>query len=193
MSDYKQVVERHFAQNWEWFRLRLKQSYPFLRHEDIEDIYQEAWIDAYDNVTRGMVRRDTNWRNYILKIGLNKASKKYHVEPVQVPIESDNEGQLVLGKLNDLTVFEDDTPSLSNIDLQGLIGKVFKSMGPGLCPKILDAYYFQNMSMAEIATLIHSASADSVKTRKNRCLTDFTRLLLIELTNRGIKLTPKRR
>ena len=127
--------------------------------EDIEDAYQDTMMDFYNNIQRGSLTEiSRSLSAYIIQIGKVKLIKL-----------SDKKNLFVtLNNIEELT-------ALQNYDhrIDDMVKFVFGNVSEN-CKKILDLFYFKRKSMDEIATELGYKNADTVKAKKNRCISKLS-------------------
>lgn len=153
-----------------------QQIQPILRDvRDItfDDVYQEACIILMENIKAGKLdgNRDTNLKGYLYRIcertALRYAGKK---RPERMPA----------GDIKDKAE-EPETKSPEEIEKEkeeealktrGFLDKVLDSIPPR-CKAVLRYFYWDKMSMKEIATLLGLKNEDTAKSTKKRCMETF--------------------
>ena len=73
---YEDIVRKWYNKVRPLFVNTLKKRFASLSYDDIEDLYQQAFLAIYENLQAGRVREDTSWSSYIIQIGLNLATKE---------------------------------------------------------------------------------------------------------------------
>ena len=93
MEEYNQIVNDWYVKLRSYFINMVHNKYPDLHIEDIEDLYTEAFIAARENMIKGRVASDTNWKAYIFRIGLNMAANKskQEIKKVQALEQTDDD------------------------------------------------------------------------------------------------------
>ena len=131
--------------------------------DDAEDIYQDACIVLYMNIKeRRLVKLTSRLTTYFFQICIFQVLKK--VRDIKTTNEFDPDRVDYLAELDDGF----------SIDQQQAMETLIKSL-PTPCNEILWSYYYDNQSMEEIAQMIKFRSADSVKTKKSRCMSELRR------------------
>ena len=72
METYEEIVSRWYSELHDPFVNLIKSRFNGLFFDEIEDIYQETFLAVHENLHRGSIEADTNWRAYIMRIGLNQ-------------------------------------------------------------------------------------------------------------------------
>ena len=136
-----------------------KSSFSKIDIEDIEDAYQDTMLDFYNNIQRGLLTEiSSSLSAYRIQIGKMKLIK-------------------VSDKKNPYTTLSniEDLAALQNYDhrIDDMVKFVFGNVSEN-CKKILDLFYFKRKSMDEIATELGYKNADTVKAKKNRCISKLS-------------------
>lgn len=185
---YEDIVRKWYNKVRPLFVNTLKKRFTSLSYDDIEDLYQQAFLAVHDNLQAGRVREDTSWSSYIIQIGLNLATKELrHTGKTGSIYESggdNDEGHLQISKtveqlLSELTT--DDEPLYQNIDALSLLGDELNHT-PEPCNSIIRLFYYDDMSMEEIAVAVNFKNATTAKSKKSQCMKT-----LIERVKRSFK------
>lgn len=129
--------------------------------EEIEDIYQDTIIVFYQNIIRGLLTDiNSSLSAYVIQIGKMKLIK--HTESVSK--------QIVM-----LSYHAENAIQLDEYDnrVDEVVKFIFSTMSDG-CKQILNLFYFNKKSMDEIALLLGYKNADTVKSKKSRCLSNIS-------------------
>lgn len=185
---YEDIVRKWYNKVRPLFVNTLKKRFTSLSYDDIEDLYQQAFLAVHDNLQAGRVREDTSWSSYIIQIGLNLATKELrHAGKTGSIYKSggdNDEGHLQISKtveqlLSELTT--DDEPLYQNIDALSLLGEELNHT-PEPCNSIIRLFYYDDMSMDEIAVAVNFKNATTAKSKKSQCMKT-----LIERVKRSFK------
>ena len=184
MEEYNQIVNDWYVKLRSFFINNIHSKYPNLYIEDIEDLYTEAFIAVRDNMIKGRVASDTNWKSYIFRIGLNMAANKSKQESKKVQaIEQNDDDDLDAHEifqtklsLYDLIDEDDDKEALEQ--RFEIIMREIKYL-PEPCETILKDFYFGGFSLTEIMEEIHYKTTKAVKAMKYRCLTKLKERVMI--------------
>lgn len=174
-----------------------------MRLADAENIYQDVFIAIHQNIEEGRIGTNWDWSNYIIRIGLNMASKKYRMIGRHDSLnETDSEDGEKLSakahKINDILKelpSQDGEPELYNDpEAQALLGDELIHT-PEPCASIIRKTYFSDMSDAEIAEEVApyrdngkslTDNAKAVKARRWLCMRDLVYRVKLALYNAGI-------
>lgn len=141
-----------------------------LRYDVVVDIYSETWLDVRKIIFHRRAT-DIKWRALIFKIGWRKAYKITQRIPAHVSINADEstpfnqalfEAEKAAQMADVKSVYEDP-------DLQEVLGAELSYL-PNPCNRILKLFYYDGMSMTEIAQTMNYGSPRSAITTKNRCM-----------------------
>ena len=138
--------------------------------DDIEDIFQESCIILMQKVKAGGVTasREGAVFSYLVQVGKLTASnfvrKKHNPAPEEVVTITHN-----LHKEDEDYDMPVDEKQLAQNEF---LDRAFDSL-PDTCKTIFRKFYWDRKSMDEIADIIGYNNADSVKTKKNKCMNKF--------------------
>lgn len=187
-ESYDDIVRKWYNKVRPLFVNTLKKRFTSLSYDDIEDLYQQAFLAVHDNLQAGRVREDTSWSSYIIQIGLNLATKELRHAGITDSIyesSGDNEeghqqiSKTVAKYLSELTT--DDESLYQNENAKSLLGEELSYM-PEPCNSIIRLFYYDDMSMEEIAVAINFKNATTAKSKKSQCMKT-----LIERVKRSFK------
>ena len=176
-----------------------------MRLADAENIYQDIFIAIHQNLQEGRIGSNWDWKNYIIRIGLNMASKKYRMIAITDSIdEADSEESEKLSaraeRIQRVTDLLKEIPSEEEPELykdpeaQALLGDELTHT-PEPCASIIRSTYFSGMSDAEIAEELSpyrdngkplADNAKAVKARRWLCMRDLVYRVKLALYNAGI-------
>ena len=171
---------KHICKNMkQGFTSILVQTFQFsnLTNEDIEDIFQESLIVLMQKVKSGsiVISREGALFSYLVQIGkltaCNLIRKRKDITTEDVVTISDN----LHKECEDISVDEKQKSQDEFLD------RVFDSL-PSDCKTLLKHFYWGRKPMDRIASVLGMRNADSVKTKKNKCMNKFRNIaaMLIE-------------
>lgn len=171
---------KHICKNMkQGFTSILVQTFQFsnLTNEDNEDIFQESLIVLMQKVKSGsiLISREGALFSYLVQIGkltaCNLIRKRKDITSEDVVTISDN----LHKEYEDISVDEKQKSQDEFLD------KVFDSL-PSDCKTLLKHFYWGRKQMDRIASVLGMRNADSVKTKKNKCMNKFRNIaaMLIE-------------
>lgn len=200
-QNYEDIVRDWYMRLQPEFLRRLTHQFPALTLADAENIYQDTFIAIYDNIAAGRVRQDTNWRSYIMTIGsnfANHAMRKIGItDPIDFGVVDDGDKSAdsrIAAKAQRIVAIipDDDTQLAENIEVQSILGnELIRTPEP--CASIIRYYYYDEMSMDEIALATGYRNDKTVKTIKSRCMTDLIKRVTGAIKNAGFDIQPKKR
>lgn len=76
--------------------------------------------------------------------------------------------------------------------MQSLLGNELTHT-PEPCASIIKLFYYENMSMEEIAEEIGYRNAQTAKAKKSQCMTDLIKRVTDALNRAGFDIKPKKR
>ncbi|HEX9650813.1 MAG TPA: sigma-70 family RNA polymerase sigma factor [Cyclobacteriaceae bacterium] len=122
--------------------------------QEAKDIYQDALIVFWQKATSGNLTLTSKISTYIYSICLNLWRKE-------------------LDRKKRLSNEEKDTPEYMDMDMDRaerirIIKNCINQLGD-TCRKVLTYYYYEKMSMTEIASKLGFANTDTAKTKKYKC------------------------
>ena len=166
--EYNDIVHQFFEELKPLFVNYLRKNFT-ITYNEIMDIYTDVWIDVRSNIQRGKVEKGTKWKAYILKMGWNQANKRATRRPHDIDSYDDEkfnrdefEKKYTEEKAAETSIYED--PNMQAVLAAEL------SYIPDPCNKILKLYYFDELSMKEIADSMNYSTSRSAITTKNRCM-----------------------
>ena len=142
-----------------------------LEEEMASDIYHDSFLLMMDNIRTGKYRKqDASLLTYLLGIGKNLVLKK---------LQKKNERPLVAGWISEL---------LPDTDWKSALEEAGRLIGEGEtgCNQILQLFYWEKLSMSDIAERLGYQSAEVAKSKKNSCMRRFSFELKRRLESRGI-------
>ena len=188
-ESYEDIVRQWYNKVRPMFVNTLKKRFANLSYDDIEDLYQQAFLAVHDNLQAGRVREDTSWSSYIIQIGLNLATKELRHSGITDSIyesSGDNEeGHQQISKTVELLLSQlttEDESIYQNVNALSLLGDELNHT-PEPCNSIIRLFYYDDMSMEEIAVAVNFKNATTAKSKKSQCMKT-----LIERVKRSFKV-----
>ena len=147
-----------------------------VRDVTVDDVYQEACIILMENVKAGKLdmEGEINLSGYLYvickRIALRYAAKKRPFRIVEKPSSKD---EIVIKDEGE----EQETGSVEVMEMEEeeamrFLDRVLDSIPP-TCKSILKRFYWDKMSMKDIATLTGLKNEDTAKSTKKRCMDKF--------------------
>ena len=191
METYEEIVSRWYAELHDPFFNLIKSRFTGLREDEVEDIYQDTFLAVHENLHRGSIEADTNWRAYIMRIGLNqtmtycKAKGKFVTAP-QSAGDDDDERPDWLSEMAPLEALVDETSDAK--DRERMIAVMNGIMGSltGKCRDLLPSFYYARMSMEEICQELGYANTDSAKSQRLKCFKKLKEAVRARLKMMGL-------
>lgn len=178
--NYEDIVRDWYTRLRPAFMRRLSQNFPSLSLGDAEDLYQNTFIAVYDNIRHGRVKKDTAWQSYIMTIGMNLACKSLR----KISITDSLNGVVISAS--------GPYPLSDNVEVQALLGNELTHT-PEPCATIVRLFYFETLSMEEIAEEVGYKNGQTVKAKKSQCMTDLIKRVTDALNRAGYDIKPKKR
>ena len=193
--NYEEIVREWYLRLWPKFQRVMADRYSRLRLEDAENIYQDAFAEAQRSILEGRARENTNWSSYIIQIGLNLASHEIRKVERTSSIDDgykDDEGELVSTtaikvekKMQELFGDGENVPLYRDSEAQAILGDELAHT-PDPCGSIILLYYYEQMSMEDIAIRVGYKNASTAKSKKNQCMKDLARRVKESLRRAGL-------
>lgn len=154
-----------------------------LRHNAVlsyDDIYTQACVDLMENVKTGKLleHEDVNLSGYLYVICRNKAltaeRKRISESLKQQKMQADQMGPEASERYapDVILEYDPDTEQSAEDELLAFLEKVLASI-PESCRKLFRRFYWDKMSMDDIASVLGLRNSDVAKTTKNRCMNKF--------------------
>ncbi len=177
-APFEEVVRQRYLAFMPKFVNILCKKYSFLSHAEAMDIYTNVYLAVHNNLEKGRVRPDTNWEAYMLTIGERLVQKNYRSGRKLILIsfdelfgEDDRATERRVDKLLaevQAMAEEEDSP-YEDPELIDVLNAALAEL-PEKCAAILRYFYYDNMNMDNIATLLGYNAAVTVRNRKRQCL-----------------------
>ena len=202
---YEEIVKKWYTMLRGNFTCLLMDRYKNtnMRLADAENIYQDIFVAIHRNMQEGRIGANWDWRNYIIRVGLNMASKKYRIDGRTDSLdETDPEddeklsakAQKITDILKELPTQEGEPILYKDQEAQALLGDELTHT-PEPCASIIRKTYFSDMTDAEIAEEVApyrdngkplADNAKAVKARRWLCMRDLVYRVKQALYNAGI-------
>jgi RNA polymerase sigma factor (sigma-70 family) len=141
--------------------------------EEQQDILQEVLVAVLDRFKEGSDGSISNLKYYLIGIARNKWFGLLR-----------RKNRLPFDELGDLSIAERNDEVDSDMENIDLIGEVLDNM-PGPCRDLLRSFYYEKKSNIEIAELMGYNNADTVKSKKYKCLQRLKDLVRDRLNAKG--------
>ena len=180
----QQKLNRFAAKQWDK-TLAYLQGYFSLSRFDCEDVFQEAFIVLYKNITEGKLTLTAALSTYFFGICRNKAHEKIRAKGKEINIIDEfpntTKDEFEDERIDRLLALEDDTEQIE-MRKEAIVREIVSNM-PSPCDKILWGFYRDGFSMETLAQMYNYSSAGSVKVTRHRCAQKF-KARFLEISNR---------
>ncbi len=139
--------------------------------EDARDIYQETFIVFYEKMNQSDFTLSCSISTYLYSVARNLWLKRLR--------KLQYEGVLKLKESMDTEDVEEDVEA--HVEKERFLEKIEKSLSQlgQPCSTILKDFFYQKLSMEEIALKFGYTNADNAKNQKYKCFNRFKKLVLI--------------
>lgn len=134
--------------------------------DDAKDVFQDALIIFWEKVLGGHLELTSKISTYLYSICQNVWRK-----------ELDRKNKLVYEEAAEVSA-QHDPDRAERVEI---VNKCLQSLGE-TCKKILMYYYFDRLSMTDIAEKLGFSNADTAKTKKYKCKQELDRLIKSQFT-----------
>jgi RNA polymerase sigma factor (sigma-70 family) len=134
--------------------------------QDADDIFQETVVSFIDTVQKGKFRQESAIRTFLISI-----SKNLWYNEIRRRQRAGNRE-----KLFEMEREQEETGSsdaIGNRELNQQLNQLLLSLGDS-CRKILELFYYENLSMKEIVSHLHYENEQVVRNKKYKCLQQLT-------------------
>jgi RNA polymerase sigma factor (sigma-70 family) len=134
--------------------------------QDADDIFQETVVSFIDAVRKGKFRQESGIRTFLISI-----SKNLWYNEIRRRQRAGNREKLYVADFETSDVVIDDV--IGNRELKLQLSQMLNELGKS-CKKILELYYYENLSMKEIVSQMHYENEQVVRNKKYKCLQQLT-------------------
>lgn len=170
LSQTQQKLNRFAGKQWDK-TLAYLQGYFSLSRSDCEDVFQEAFIVLYRNITEGKLTLTASLSTYFIGICRNKAYEKMRAKGKEINIIDEfpntTKDEFEDERIDTLIALEDDTEQIE-ARKEAIVREIVSNL-PSPCDKILWGFYRDGFSMKTLAQMYNYKSEGSVKVTKHRC------------------------
>lgn len=166
----QQKLNLFAAKQWDKTLAYLQGVFSFSR-SDCEDVFQEAFIVLYKNVTEGKLSLTSSLSTYFIGICRNKAHEKLREKGKELNIidafPNTIKDEFEDERIDRLLALEDDSNQIE-IRKEAVVREIVSKL-PSPCDQILWGFYRDGFSMKTLAKMYNYNSEGSVKVTKHRC------------------------
>ena len=134
--------------------------------QDADDIFQETVVSFIDTVQKGKFRQESGIRTFLISISkhlwYNEIRKRQRAGNREKIFETERDQE-------DAGVGE----AIQDRELKQQLAKLLSDLGES-CKKILELFYYENLSMKEIVSHLHYENEQVVRNKKYKCLQELT-------------------
>jgi RNA polymerase sigma factor (sigma-70 family) len=134
--------------------------------QDADDIFQETVVSFIDSVQKGKFRQESGIRTFLISISkhlwYNEIRRKQRAGNREKLFETDREHE-------EAGISE----QMQDRELKNQLNKLLQELGES-CKKILELFYYENLSMKEIVSHLHYENEQVVRNKKYKCLQQLT-------------------
>jgi RNA polymerase sigma factor (sigma-70 family) len=134
--------------------------------QDADDTFQETIVSFIDSVQKGKFRQESGIRTFLISISkniwYNEIRRRQRADDREKIFEMDRhqeEGPV--------------TEMINEREMKQQLNKMLQELGES-CRKILELFYYENLSMKEIVSQMHYENEQVVRNKKYKCLQQLT-------------------
>lgn len=200
-QNYVDIVRKWYKPMRPIYLECLLSRYPKICLEVAENLYQDTFIAIQENLMLGRIKENTSWNSYIMTIGLHLANKKMRklgktdsIDTTYDNGEDDDSPNKAARTVEDLLKTlpdKEELPFVKNPEAHAiLVNEIAHTPEP--CAKIIKLFYYEDLSMTEIAEEIGYKNAATAKAKKNQCMNDLINRIMKPLRQAGFDVIPKK-
>lgn len=134
--------------------------------QDADDIFQETVVSFIDSVQKSKFRQESGIRTFLISI-----SKNLWYNEIRRRQRADNRERLFEADRDQEDSGVNDT--IQDRELKRQLNQLLHDLGDS-CRKILELFYYENLSMKEIVLHLHYENEQVVRNKKYKCLQQLT-------------------
>jgi len=134
--------------------------------QDADDIFQETIVSFIDSVQKGKFRQESGVRTFLISI-----SKNIWYNEIRRRQRADNREKIF--EMDRLQEEGPVTEMINEREMKQQLNKMLQELGES-CRKILELFYYENLSMKEIVSQMHYENEQVVRNKKYKCLQQLT-------------------
>lgn len=170
LSLTQQKLNQFAAKQWDKTLAYLQGVFSISR-SDCEDVFQEAFIVLYKNITEGKLSLSSSLSTYFIGICRNKAHERLRAKGKELNIIDEfpntTKDEFEDERIDRLLALEDNTEQIE-ARKEAVVREIVSKL-PSPCDKILWGFYRDGFSMKTLAKMYNYKSEGSVKVTKYRC------------------------
>lgn len=194
-DNYEEIVKNWYKKLQPDFLANLMTRYKDTRMtlQDAENIYQDVFIAIHENLENGSIRENTSWRSYIMKVGMNMASKNFRTKQREQPLythsqENEDSPEILAKRVSEMlqSLEEEEHDIYSDPESTEILSDELTHT-PEPCASIIRLTYYSNLTDKEITEeLDRYNSTQAVKSKRYQCMKDLIFRVKMSLYNAGI-------
>jgi RNA polymerase sigma factor (sigma-70 family) len=134
--------------------------------QDADDIFQETVVSFIDAVQKSKFRQESGIRTFLISISknlwYNEIRRRQRADNRERLFEADRDQED--SGVNDI---------IQDRELKMQLNQLLEDLGDS-CRKILELFYYENLSMKEIVLHLHYENEQVVRNKKYKCLQQLT-------------------
>jgi RNA polymerase sigma factor (sigma-70 family) len=134
--------------------------------QDADDIFQETVVSFIDSVQKAKFRQESGIRTFLISISknlwYNEIRRRQRAGNREKLFDSDREQE-------DAGISE----IIQDRELKKQLNQLLQDLGDS-CRKILELFYYENLSMKEIVSHLHYENEQVIRNKKYKCLQQLT-------------------
>jgi RNA polymerase sigma factor (sigma-70 family) len=134
--------------------------------QDADDIFQETVVSFIDSVQKSKFRQESGIRTFLISISknlwYNEIRRRQRAGNRERLFEADRDQE-------DSGVYD----IIQDRELKKQLNQLLQDLGDS-CRKILELFYYENLSMKEIVLHLHYENEQVVRNKKYKCLQQLT-------------------
>jgi RNA polymerase sigma factor (sigma-70 family) len=130
--------------------------------EDADDIFQETVVSFIDSVQKDKFRQDSGIRTFLVSI-----SRNLWYNEIRRRKRADSREKLYISDQEQEDAGIQDI--IQDREMKKQMNELLQSLGDS-CRKILELFYYENLSMKEMVSHLHYENEQVVRNKKYKCL-----------------------
>ncbi len=134
--------------------------------QDADDIFQETVVSFIDIIQKAKFRQESGIRTFLISISknlwYNELRRRERSDKREMVFETDRTLEV-----------EGISEVIHDRELKKQLNQLVRELGES-CKKILEMFYYENLSMKEIVSHLHYENEQVVRNKKYKCLQQLT-------------------